>query len=211
MPDLLPLHLDLSSCPHCGVAKPNLSRGATPTVTYDHTKRIAYRWAVYVCSYCGLCVLGIAHAMVVGGVYRDDVAIVGLYPSPRSVSDDVPDRAKTYLSQAIASLNAPDGACMLAASAVDAMLKAKGFTEGSLYARINKAASDHLITDDMAKWAHEVRLDANEPRHADVAQPHHTFESAARAVDFASALADLLFVVPARVARGRRDAAEQVG
>lgn len=51
---------------------------------------------------------------------------------------------------------------MLAASAVDALLKLKGYTAGSLYARIEKAAEDHVITQDMAKWAHEVRLDAND-------------------------------------------------
>ena len=41
---------------------------------------------------------------------------------------------------------------MLAASAVDAMLKEKGYIDGSLYARINKAAEEHLIPESCTKY-----------------------------------------------------------
>jgi hypothetical protein len=96
---------------------------------------------------------------------------------------------------------------MLAASAVDAMLKAKDYKKGSLYDRIDKAVSDHLITDDMSKWAHEVRLDANDQRHADEGAPSPNKADAERVVDFARALGDFLFVFPARVTRGISKAA----
>ena len=56
---------------------------------------------------------------------------------------------------------------MLSASSVDAMLKVKGYKDGSLYQRIKDAAAGHIITEDMATWAHQVRLDANDERHAD--------------------------------------------
>jgi hypothetical protein len=82
------------------------------------------------------------------------------------------------------------------------MLKAKEYTDGSLYSRINKAAKDHLITQDMAQWAHDVRLDANEPRHADEEAPLPSQEDAQRCLDFAQALGEFLFVLPARVKRG---------
>ena len=91
---------------------------------------------------------------------------------------------------------------MVCASAVDAMLKAKEYTDGRLYTRIDKAADDHLLTPEMAKWAHQVRLDANEQRHADEQAPLPSTEDARRAIDFAKALAELLFVLPARVQRG---------
>ena len=52
------------------------------------------------------------------------------------------------------------------------MLKKKEYKKGSLYSRIDKAAEDHLITEEMAKWAHEVRLDSNEPRHDADLQAH---------------------------------------
>jgi hypothetical protein len=92
---------------------------------------------------------------------------------------------------------------MLAASAVDAMLKAKGLTDGVLYTRIEKAAADHLITQEMSAWAHEVRLDANDQRHADENAPLPTEDDARRAIAFASALGEFLFVLPAKVSRGR--------
>ena len=92
---------------------------------------------------------------------------------------------------------------MLAASAVDAMLKFLEYKEGSLYARIRKAAEDHLITDEMQAWAHDVRLDANDLRHADENAGLPQEEDAKRVLDFAMALAEFLFVLPSRVRRGR--------
>jgi Domain of unknown function (DUF4145) len=56
---------------------------------------------------------------------------------------------------------------MVAGSAVDAMLKHHGYKDGSLYARIDEALKDNLLTKGMADWAHEVRLGSNRPRHAD--------------------------------------------
>jgi hypothetical protein len=47
------------------------------------------------------------------------------------------------------------------------MLKLKGYKEGSLNTRIKQSADDHLITTEMAEWALEVRLEANEHRHSD--------------------------------------------
>jgi hypothetical protein len=99
-------------------------------------------------------------------------------------------------------MHAPAGAVMLAASAVDAMLKLKGYTEGSLYTRIEQSVTDNLITKDMGQWAHYVRLDANDQRHADQAVGLPTAEDARRVIDFATALAEILFVLPSRVQRG---------
>jgi len=123
-------------------------------------------------------------------------------PSANTISDQIPSRAAEYLRQAQESLGQPAGSLMLSASAVDAMLKAKDLKEGSLKARIDKAAADHLITDDMAKWAHQVRLDANDQRHSDEDAPLPTPQEAQRCLTFALALAEVLFVLPARVTRG---------
>jgi len=97
---------------------------------------------------------------------------------------------------------------MLAASAVDAMLKAKNFTTGSLYARIDEAAKKHVITPEMAQWAHDVRLDAKDQHHADDSAPLPTTDDARRAVDFAAALGQFMFVLPARVQRGLSQASK---
>ena len=82
------------------------------------------------------------------------------------------------------------------------MLKEKGYVEGSLYFRIDKAATDHLITSAMAKWAHRVRLDANDQRHADMTATLPTQEDAKRSIQFTKALAEFLFVLPAQVEAG---------
>lgn len=91
---------------------------------------------------------------------------------------------------------------MLTASAVDAMLKAKEYRDGSLYTRIDKAVADHAVTPEMAQWAHAVRLDANDQRHADEAADLPTESDAQRCIDFACALAQFMFTLPAQVSRG---------
>ena len=120
----------------------------------------------------------------------------------------IPAHARNYLQQAHETLHAPDATTVMAASAVDAMLKDKGYAEGSLYARIDKAVEDHLLTREMGQWAHAARLEANRPRHADEGDPHVTKEEAKQAVEFAGALAEFLFVLPARVQKGLEKAGE---
>jgi hypothetical protein len=129
--------------------------------------------------------------------------ITEIYPSGKSVAPSIPERARNYLTQAISSMHAPSGAVMLAASAVDSMLKAKGYKDGTLYTRIEKAAKDHIITEEMAAWAHDVRLDANCERHADESFELPNEADAQRVIEFALALAEFLFVLPERVQRGR--------
>jgi Domain of unknown function (DUF4145) len=133
-----------------------------------------------------------------------------MYPPTRSVAEELPEAAKSYLMQAIESLHAPDGAAMLAGASVDAMLKDKGLERGTVYERIKEAVSRGILTRDMADWCHEVRLGSNRPRHADKDRPHTTPEEAMQAVEFVTVLGDVLFVLPARIERGKA-AAEQAG
>ena len=125
-------------------------------------------------------------------------------PKTQEIPDELEGRQAKYLQQALDSIHAPSGAVMLAASAVDEMLKSHGYKEGSLYARIKQAADDHLITENMKDWADEVRFDSNIERHADATVELATTEDAQRAVNFALALAEYLFVLPHRVEEGRR-------
>jgi hypothetical protein len=142
-------------------------------------------------------------AAAVGGFDR---TVSECFPAPSVVDDSIPERARGYLKQALDSLHAPAGAVMLAASAVDAMLKAKNYVEGSLYARIDKASADHAITSDMAQWAHAVRLDANDQRHADQTASLPNTQDAERSVTFAVALGQFMFVLPAMIQKGLQDA-----
>ncbi len=142
--------------------------------------------------------------------YEKTDGILNIFPNVVTLDEAIPDTPREYLRQALNSLDTPAGSVILSASAVDAMLKAKSYKDGSLYSRIEKAADDHLITAEMADWAHEVRLDANDQRHADEQSPFPTHDDATKNLDFALALAQFLFVLPSRVehglARAKRDA-----
>ena len=188
--------LDLDRCPHCNVAKPNIPKVFGPHENNSYKKNNHRFWAVYSCKTCGGLVIAAcknAHTN----------PITEMYPQRIMVDESIPVRAKDFLSQAIESLHAPAGAVMLAASAVDAMLKDKGYIEGSLFNRIEKAAKDHLITQEMSEWAHEVRLESNDQRHADEESVMPSEEDAKRITDFAQAFAEYLFVLPAKIRSGR--------
>jgi hypothetical protein len=197
VPALLATQLNLERCPHCNVDTPTLKYW-NQQETQDFANSVKRLWRFYQCMRCGNMISAWAPAA--------NQEAKEIYPRPATVEDALPPRAKEYLAQALNSLSSPSGAIMLAASSVDAMLKAKGLKDGSLYSRIDKAAENHLITQEMAAWAHEVRLDANEQRHDDESQPLPDASAARRAVDFVVALGQFMFVLPARISRGIADA-----
>ena len=190
---VLQQNLNIDRCPHCSVNKP-LFLKLHKVDTHNHASQNKRTWCMYKCNNCGGVVIAAASAF---GQKATEI-----YPPPKKVDTDIPERAKEYLKQAIDSLHAPAGALMLAASSVDAMLKEKGYQSGTLYTRIEKAAEDHLITSEMAQWAHEVRLDANDQRHADNSASLPTEPDAKRVIDFTEALAQFLFVLPQKVQHG---------
>jgi len=187
--------LGLPKCPHCGVANPALEkkfecyyRGVASDKTRD--------WSIYFCRSCGLLVAA-------GGPHGTGGVVDIIIPQSRSLDLAIPERPRRYLQEALDTLHAPSASIMVSASAVDALLKDCGLTKGSLYNRIDQAAKSHLITTGMAEWAHEVRLDANDERHADEHAVAPNSSDAQRCFDFALAVAEYLFVLPAKVARGR--------
>ena len=194
---ILSQNLVIDRCPHCAVANPNLFR-QHQMETVDHAGHNKRLWAWYTCGRCGKVVTAWADGS--NQVVRE------YFPQSRSVDEEIPERPREFLSQALASLHAPAGAVMLAASAIDSMLRLKGYSNGSLYSRIEEAVRDHVITADMAKWAHDVRLDANDQRHADQGAALPSVADAERVIDFSAALADVLFVLPGRVQRGIKQA-----
>lgn len=190
-------HLDLARCPYCRVDQPNLNAvHAVQTNNFSGDNRRF--WKTYKCLRCG--------GLVIASSNEERGEVAELYPAPIILDEAIPQRARTFLEQAVNSLHAPAGSIMLSASAVDAMLKAKGYSAGSLYSRIDQAKRDNLITEEMGRWAHAVRLDANEQRHADEATELPTSFDAQRSIDFVLALGQLLFVLPQRVEKGMKDA-----
>lgn len=188
--------LSLDRCPHCTTATPTLEQMQTFSGRAPEGWECV--WGVYRCTRCSACVLAYAST--------EDTPVQGYLPANQAVPADLPSKAAKFLEQAMATLHAPSACIMVAASSVDAMLKEKGLTSGSLYARIDEAAAAHLITSEMSAWAHEVRLDANDNRHADEAAEMPTLADAKRVVEFTTAIASFLFTLPARVSRGRKAA-----
>lgn len=194
---LLHNQLVIDRCPHCRVAHPTLEKAwEANTVRYDGTN--TRFWRIYRCTRCG--------GLVTAASTNWSQPVTEMHPSHAEADAAIPEKARNYLNQAMDSLQSPAGAVMLAASAVDELLKQKGYTEGKLYPRIKLAQKEHLITGDMAKWAHQVRLDANDQRHAELSAPLSTEDDAKRSIGFAAALAEILFVLPSRVTRGLEEA-----
>ena len=207
----------LQRCPQCGTARPTMHlHRVIFTRSYAYGSRLG--WAIYQCSSCDdvVCFKG-------GFPEPDDNASAEDYFSfrdqhadtmlPRNEDDfsDWPERAKRYMKQATEAIGTPDGAVMLAGSAVDAMLKEKGLANGSVYKRIQDAVQSNLLTEAMGEWAHSVRLAANSPRHADLDEPHASRDEAKASIEFARALGQFLFVLPARIERGKEAAKRASG
>ena len=192
-------NLLLPRCPHCSVANPMLQQVAQYETRAQDTKNLR-KWRSYSCRTCG--------GVVTASSTNFDQEILQYFPQSAQADDLIPDRPRNYLQQAMESLHAPAGAVMLAASSVDSMLKLKCYTEGTLYQRIDKAVEDHLLTEEMAKWAHKVRLDANDQRHADDEATLPVPEDAMHVIQFVQALGQFLFVLPSQVQRGIEIAGE---
>jgi len=197
-----PLLTGVARCPHCGIASPWLEKvwasdGHTPRQTPGPDRY----WGAYSCSACGSVVAVSATGRSQYGYDIDD-----MFPSAKVAHEDLPEPGRSFLQQAYETLHAPDAATLMAGSAVDSFLKAKGYSEGSLYSRIDQALADNVLTKGMADWAHWVRLGANRPRHSDADRPRVSGKEARQAVDFAEALGTFLFVLTAQIERGIEDA-----
>ena len=148
---------------------------------------------MYYCTSCG------GGLLAKGATEKAGSPVLELYPGVWEPDSDVPDRARRYLYQASKTLSSPDASVLMSASSIDAMLKEQGLKEGSLFKRIDQAVERGILTSGMARWAHQTRIDANNPRHADDDTPQLSETDAARAFDFAKAIAEILYVLPKRM------------
>lgn len=189
----------VARCPHCGIANPTLNRlWGTDKPLPRATEGPTQMWAAYGCTSCG----GVVVAKGEDNDAHANAVIAEVMPGAKEAHADLPATARAFLQQAYETMHAPDAAAVMAGAAVDAMLKALGYGEGSLYDRIDKAMAEHKLTESMGKWAHEVRLGSNRPRHADAERPHVSPQEAKQSVEFAEALGYFLFVLTKRIERG---------
>lgn len=195
--------LSLPRCPHCRVALPTLPQMHQFQVNAGNANQHNLTWFVYTCSSCGGLVAG---GCLTGSLGLGHAGICSwLVPEIDILDSTITGKLRGLLEQARDTLYAPAGSIMLSASAVDEVLKLNDYKEGSLYKRIDEAAEKGTITKEMARWAHQVRLEANDQRHADENASLPAEADAKRAYEFTKTLVELLVVLPARVTRGVAD------
>lgn len=191
--------MELKRCPHCGVENPHMVN----TAGFKGNSRTSDRsWGTYACSSCDGIVLACTRQL-----FDQIAAFYHQQPQDLAVDASFPPRAKAFFEQAVSSLNAPAGAVMLAASAVSAMLKEVGYSEGSLFSRLEQAADDKVISEDMVQWASWVGLDKEEDDDEDDDELPTT-QDAQRILAFAKMLGEWLFAFPERVKQGIKLASE---
>jgi hypothetical protein len=199
--------LALPRCPHCNVANPALELkqnidAAPARAQLMARPGLAYQWHIYICRTCAGLIAAAAIRTSQNNYYGQSGNTIPFYwmiPAPKYLDKKLPSRVARYLGQAQETIASPAASIIMSASAIDAMLKEKGLKDGSLFDRINKAASDGIITKDLAAVAHDVRLGANDERHADEDAALTTDEDAQRCLEFAEAIAEMVFILPTRV------------
>lgn len=188
--------LGVNNCPHCGVSHPVLKRAWASDGLLDRADGgHPSRWAAFSCTSCG-------HVVLARGDENDkngNAYVAEIFPDIWQVDGIVPERVRNYLTQAHRTLSSPDASTLMSAASIDAMLKDHGLEEGSLYSRIDEAITKGILTQHMADWAHRVRLDSNNPRHADSDRPNLSADDARRAFDYANALTQYLYILPSKM------------
>lgn len=199
----------LERCPHCGVSTPLISSVGDPILNYSDGS-LGHWYYTGRCSKCNNVIL--FHGFSSTNRKIDNIRLLikitvdRMFPELDSIPNNMPSKAARFYKQAIESIHAPDGAIMLAASSIDAMLKDKGFSQGSLYSRIELASEKHVLTEQMKQWAHEIRLSANEPRHADEEFDGASKADAEQTLQFAKALGEYLYDLPSRIEKWKSKA-----
>lgn len=195
-------------CPRCGRANPTLAvLGGIQTITLtEYGMAGQFRFCgLFKCTTCGRTVLAESRPSPSPG-FSGQLPVETVLPVSEAIDTEIPPKPRQFLADAMASLNAPTASIMAACSAIDAMLKEKGIRRrddsGRERVRIDAAVAENVLTADMARWAHKVRLDANDQRHADEDAEMPNRDQAAQIFELAKGLAEILFVLPAKVVGG---------
>ena len=180
-------------------------------------------WMVYRCPGCGQ--PNIAHGFTDtqyfrnGQPYRFDVA--RWYPqSPiaRTYPDSVPPAIAKVAAEAhrCFSVGCHQAAVAMARTAVEAIAKAKGITQGPLVAKIDELYRQKLIYEHVRDAAHEVRFAGNDAAHGDLVDDPLVESEVEAILELMDMVLDGVFIAPAKIAaqkaaREARKAAKALG
>lgn len=111
-------HLKIDRCPHCSIDNPNLQtvfQEFTTNADNGTNRRI---WRIYKCRRCGGVITAYSN-------YGTNGFVANFYPSLNTIDQNLPNKVKAYLQQAIESTFAPAGSVMLCACSLTRCLKRK--------------------------------------------------------------------------------------
>lgn len=116
--------------------------------------------------------------------------------------EDVPEFIASAASEAYscASISMYRAAVLMARTALEATAKDKGITEGTLCGKIKEMAKKHIITDQLADEADEIRLLGNDMAHGDLSTPV-TMDDSTDILGFLDSVLDYVYQQPKAILR----------
>ncbi len=122
------------------------------------------------------------------------------YPAPdiERAPEFTPEQAAHDFEEAASCLRTGNykAASIMARASLEAAVKSLEAKGNNLKEKINDLAARHIITPDLADWAHEIRTIGNNAAHDGTP---HTKQDAEDIIDFAEMLYIYLFTLPGRI------------
>ena len=187
--------LKLKRCPHCNIASPHIRLQGNFIGEGGR-----YHWGLYQCQSCQKAITARIDCDATTGIQKLDTCFPKI-ENQILEAEAVPENIRKDLQEAFEST--PSASIMMTNRALDMMLvDRRGYDDDTLsfYQKIEKALEDNLITEDISKWAHKIRLDSNVIRHKKTEGNNRpTSEQAQQALKFAQTLAEILYIFPSLI------------
>lgn len=186
------------NCPHCG------TKGVAFEIRHWAEYKLDTRTYRDLFAQCGIC----GRAVIISvETALGNSRVQEILPPPPSTDapKHTPPNVARFFQQAMDNLPKNyDAAGSMFRKALDVGLKIKfSDVKGTLDVRIKKAAEEHKLTPDMAKWAHQVRLGGNDATHEE--EPFSE-EAAKELASFTKLVLLYLFTLPGMLKDSRRQA-----
>ena len=204
-------------CPHCG------TRSVAFLIRHEHkaTKVASKHW--YTLAVCGQCSRGVLATFLTPddrepSLYLDrqitgKLAKPVLSPAPPDIEapEHTPPNVARYYTQGMENvIKNWDAAGVMFRKVLDVGLKNTfpNDSKGTLYERIKRAADRHDLTPELAKWAHQIRLDGNDAAHD---EKPFSEEDAKRLQVFTDLVLRYLFTLPEMVKEAQQAGTDASG
>ncbi|MCH9845237.1 MAG: DUF4145 domain-containing protein [Alphaproteobacteria bacterium] len=203
------INTPLPACPHCKVKVPYMKKLSSEfhknIPKYEFFGQFGpgitdFLWYFYKCNVCNECV------MIYATNITNDNHFYVLLSHPSSNNkiiehEAIPKHIRLALKDS--SESPAPSSIVMTTSAIDAMLMDKGDYNDrlSFHDKIEQALQDNLIPEDIAIWAHKIRINSNDVRHPTNAKTdtRPTDEEAKQAFNFATILAEIFYIYPSLI------------